>query len=166
MAWILLQCAVWATQHLATTELEPPTSAFAVLTIIMYVLWWDKPLDVDGPIRVRRRRSGDEEASEEQDRAREESKSVDRSREWNRQSGFRGWSWINISNIIMPFFAMMGTYRAKDDAFLTVGEPEWHGVQTQLIIRADTKVSHSLRMPDFTPSLFVNEPLLLVSQAI
>src|ERR1700741_4702380 len=67
--WFLLQRAARASQHLAVTKLELATAAFAVLNIAMYVLWWDKPLDVQCPIRVRWR-SGNAEAS---DRAREES---------------------------------------------------------------------------------------------
>jgi hypothetical protein len=45
-AWFLLQCAARASQRLVLSELELATAAFAVLTIIMYVLWWDKQLDV------------------------------------------------------------------------------------------------------------------------
>ena len=82
-AWFLLQCATRASQHL-------------VLNIIMYVLWWDKPLDVQCPIRVRRRRSDNDTASEEQDRAREESESAGRASE---RSRFRGWPWNNALNL-------------------------------------------------------------------
>jgi hypothetical protein len=121
-AWFLLQCVARASRHLAVTELELATAAFAVLNIAMYAIWWDKPLNVQCPIRVsvRRRMSGGDEASEEQDRAREESESAGRSREWNWQSCFRGWSWDDI--VMGPFFAM--TFDSvEDDAFLVVGEP-------------------------------------------
>jgi hypothetical protein len=104
------------------TELELATAAFAALNIAMYVLWWDKPLDVQCPIRVRRRMSGGDEASEEQDRAREECRSADRSREWNWQSCFRGWSWDDVFDVVIgPFNAMMFV-NVEDDAFLVVGE--------------------------------------------
>src|SRR6202008_2467061 len=104
-AWFLLQCAAQASQHLAMTELELATGAFAGLNIVMYGLWWDKPLDVQCPIRVRRRASGNDGASEEQDQAREESESA---REWTWQSCLRGWSWGDFWKVIMPFMAMMG----------------------------------------------------------
>jgi hypothetical protein len=123
-AWFLLQCAARASQHLALAELELATAAFAVLTIIMYVLWWDKPLDVQCPIRVRRWRG-----PEEQDRAREGSESA---MEWN-----RGWSWYDVWQVIKPFMAMMariwgGFWGMEDDAFSVVGEPERYDNKTRL----------------------------------
>jgi hypothetical protein len=132
-AWFLLQCAARASQHLALTELELATAAFAVLNIIMYVLWWDKPLDVQCPITVRRRTSGIEVASEEQDRTREENKSA---REWNWWSCFRGWSWYDIFDVwvvIKPFLVMMGL-RKEDDVFLVVGEREWFSKKTENLL--------------------------------
>jgi hypothetical protein len=127
-AWFLLQCAARASQRLALTELELATAAFAVLNVIMYVLWWDKPLDVQRPIRVRRPRSSNDKASEEQDRARKESESA---REWNWQGCFRGWSWYNVFEVITPFLAMMGVRGVEDDAFLAVGDPESYDDKTQ-----------------------------------
>lgn len=120
-AWFLLQCAARASQHLALTELELATAAFAVLNIIMYVLWCDKPSDVECSIRVRRRRRGINETSEEQIQAPEESEFADRctGKEWNWQSCFRGWSWDDVWNMIKPFYAMMGG--ADDETFLVVG---------------------------------------------
>jgi hypothetical protein len=122
-AWFLLQCAARASQHLTVTELELATAAFAMLNIIMYAVWWDKPLDVQCPITVRRRTSGIDEANEEQDRTREETESV---REWNWRSVFCGWSWVDvIIDAIGPFWAMMGHSEVEDDAFLVVGEQEY-----------------------------------------
>jgi hypothetical protein len=67
--WFLLQCAVRGGQHLALTELELAT-AFALLNIIIYALWWDKPLDVQCHIVVRWRsthvQGGARETSPEQ----------------------------------------------------------------------------------------------------
>jgi hypothetical protein len=115
------------------TELELATAAFAVLNIIMYVLWWDKPLDVECPIRVRRRRGGSEEANEEQHRAQEESESPDRYRakEWNWQSFFRGWSRDNVWNVVKPFYAMIGP-GVEDDVFSVVGDPERYDFKTAI----------------------------------
>jgi hypothetical protein len=120
--WFLLQCIARASQHLAMTELELATAAFAFLNIIMYVLWWEKPLDVQCPITVRRRRSGNTEASEQQDQAREESEPTDRSIE---ESCFHDWSWVDVWNAIAPFLVMMGLPAEEDkedDAFSVVGE--------------------------------------------
>jgi hypothetical protein len=51
-AWFLLQCVARGAQHLSLTELELATAAFALLNIVTYVLWWDKPLNVQCPVRV------------------------------------------------------------------------------------------------------------------
>jgi len=45
-SWFITQCVVRAMYGLEITELEVATLAFAVLTGIIYYLWWDKPLDV------------------------------------------------------------------------------------------------------------------------
>ena len=57
--WFLLQCVARASRHLALTELELATAAFALLNIIIYALWWNKPLDVQCHIVVRRRSTQD-----------------------------------------------------------------------------------------------------------
>jgi hypothetical protein len=51
----LLQCAARGAQHLSLTKFEFATAAFALLNVITYVLWWDKPLDVQCPVMVRKR---------------------------------------------------------------------------------------------------------------
>jgi hypothetical protein len=53
--WFLLQCVARGVQHLSLTELELATAAFAVLNIVTYVLWWDKPLNVECPVQVRKK---------------------------------------------------------------------------------------------------------------
>ena len=131
--WFLLQCAARGSQHLALTELELATAAFALVNIIIYAFWWDKPLDVQCHIVVRRRsiQDGAREASPEQNQ--EESQPVEDSgvaprqeRDcWSRSLGwlrdawdglrgvFRGWSvegclgWI-VECVIKPFLDMMG----------------------------------------------------------
>ena len=50
--WFMLQCVARLSQHLAITELELATVAFALLNMITYALWWDKPMDAQCPIRV------------------------------------------------------------------------------------------------------------------
>ncbi|KAJ7811848.1 hypothetical protein B0H13DRAFT_2472195 [Mycena leptocephala] len=50
--WFTTQCLARMHQHLAVTELEVATLAFAVVNIFIWLLWWDKPLDVQRQIVV------------------------------------------------------------------------------------------------------------------
>jgi hypothetical protein len=50
--WFTTQCLARVHQHLAVTELEVATLAFAVVNIFIWLLWWDKPLDVQRQIVV------------------------------------------------------------------------------------------------------------------
>jgi hypothetical protein len=50
--WFIMQCIARGAAHLAITELEIMTVAFAVLNLITYVFWWNKPLNVTCPIRI------------------------------------------------------------------------------------------------------------------
>ncbi|KAF7341508.1 hypothetical protein MVEN_01888300 [Mycena venus] len=50
--WFTTQCLARMHQHLAVTELEVATLAFAVVNIFIWLLWWDKPLDVQRPMVV------------------------------------------------------------------------------------------------------------------
>ena len=44
--WFILQCMGRGVEHLAITELELVTLAFAALNIATYWFWWNKPLNV------------------------------------------------------------------------------------------------------------------------
>ncbi|KAF8217237.1 hypothetical protein K438DRAFT_1558839, partial [Mycena galopus ATCC 62051] len=44
--WFITQCVARVHQGLAVTELEVTTLAFAVVNTFIWVLWWNKPLDV------------------------------------------------------------------------------------------------------------------------
>ena len=59
--WFLVQCLARARQHLAITELEISTAAFALLNLVTYMLWFDKPLNVKCPVRVRRKHKSGQE---------------------------------------------------------------------------------------------------------
>jgi hypothetical protein len=50
--WFIMQCIARGAEHLAITELEIMTVAFAVLNLITYVFWWNKPLNVACPVRI------------------------------------------------------------------------------------------------------------------
>jgi hypothetical protein len=50
--WFCVQYFARIHQHLAVTQLEVATVAFAVVNVFIWVLWWGKPLDVQRPIVV------------------------------------------------------------------------------------------------------------------
>ncbi|KAF7370005.1 hypothetical protein MSAN_00630500 [Mycena sanguinolenta] len=50
--WFTVQCVARAHQRLAITQLEVATLAFAVVNIFIWLLWWNKPLDVQRPIVI------------------------------------------------------------------------------------------------------------------
>jgi len=50
--WFILQCLGRRGQGLDLTHLELTTVALASLNGIIFVLWWDKPLGVQTPVRV------------------------------------------------------------------------------------------------------------------
>jgi len=56
-SWFVLQCIARGAQGLSITELELATIAFAVLNFMIYLLWWDKPLNVQYGVRVYKKRT-------------------------------------------------------------------------------------------------------------
>jgi len=44
--WFILSCISRGASHLALTELEISTLAFAIVSLALYILWWDKPQSV------------------------------------------------------------------------------------------------------------------------
>ena len=50
--WFIMQCIARGAKDLAVTELEIMTVAFAFLNFITYLFWWNKPLNVNCPIRI------------------------------------------------------------------------------------------------------------------
>ncbi|KAF7369916.1 hypothetical protein MSAN_00621100 [Mycena sanguinolenta] len=50
--WFIVQCLARTHQRLAITQLEVATLAFAIMNIFIWLLWWNKPLDVQRPIVV------------------------------------------------------------------------------------------------------------------
>ena len=146
--WFLLQCAARGSRHLALTELELATAAFALLSIVTYAFWWDKPLDVQCHIVVRRRtaQDGAREVSPHQNQeesqpaeesgvpARQEQDCWARSLGWLRnawdglRSVFCGWTWDNVLvgllsiwTVISPFFDMMNG-DGEENTFFVVGD--------------------------------------------
>jgi hypothetical protein len=58
--WFVTQCIARGVQGLPITELELVTVAFAALNFVIYVLWWDKPLNVQRGVRVYKKRRTEE----------------------------------------------------------------------------------------------------------
>ena len=146
--WFLLQCAARGSQRLALTELELATAAFALLNIIIYALWWDKPLDVQCHIVVRRsaRDGTRSQQNQEGSQPTEQSRVTPRQGRnyWARFLGwlrgawyglrraFRGWTlgdvWDGFESVIQRFFVMMGDGGDDEVTFFVVGtgrRDEW-----------------------------------------
>ena len=64
-SWFILQCIARRIERLPITELELVTLAFAALNFITYALWWNKPLNVQCPVRVLKKHRKDSEESKE-----------------------------------------------------------------------------------------------------
>ena len=54
-SWFVMQCIARAIKHLPVTHLEIVTLAYAAMNFVTYVFWWNKPLNVNRPVRVFRK---------------------------------------------------------------------------------------------------------------
>ena len=61
-SWFVMQCIARGIKHLPVTHLEIVTLAYAAMNFVIYVFWWNKPLNVNRPVRVFRK-SGESEPS-------------------------------------------------------------------------------------------------------
>jgi hypothetical protein len=52
-AWFCAQCFSRWKQHLAVSLLELNTLAHALCALLIYILWWNKPLDIEEPTLIR-----------------------------------------------------------------------------------------------------------------
>lgn len=50
--WFAIQCIARGIQHLSLTKLEVVTLAYATLNLFIYLFWWDKPCNVECPVRI------------------------------------------------------------------------------------------------------------------
>ena len=64
-SWFVVQCIARGIKHLPVTHLEIVTLAYAAMNFVIYVFWWNKPLNVNRPVRVFQK-SGESELSETQ----------------------------------------------------------------------------------------------------
>ena len=51
-SWFVTQCIARAIKHLPVTHLEIVTLAYAAMNFVIYIFWWNKPLNVNRPVRV------------------------------------------------------------------------------------------------------------------
>ncbi|KAF8663682.1 hypothetical protein AX16_000857 [Volvariella volvacea WC 439] len=125
--WFVVQCIARRVEGLVLTELELVTLAFATLNVIMYILWWDKPLNVEYPIyfdREGNRVDGPGEKEEEAwykmlwkemtDRSRETASSLER------RSGAVQMVWEHVIRrpfalVFGPLLEMANTDRRRDN---------------------------------------------------
>ena len=54
-SWFVTQCVARAIKHLPVTHLEIVTLAYAAMNFVTYIFWWNKPLNVNRPVRVVRK---------------------------------------------------------------------------------------------------------------
>ena len=54
-SWFVMQCIARAVEHLPVTHLEIVTLAYAAVNLVIYIFWWNKPLNVNRPVRVFRK---------------------------------------------------------------------------------------------------------------
>ena len=54
-SWFVTQCIARGIEHLPLTHLEIVTLAYAAMNVPIYYFWWNKPLNVNRPVRVFRK---------------------------------------------------------------------------------------------------------------
>ena len=54
-SWFVMQCIARAIEHLPITHLEIVTLAYAAMNFVIYIFWWNNPLNVNRPVRVFRK---------------------------------------------------------------------------------------------------------------
>ena len=63
-SWFVMQCIARAIKHLPVTHLEIVTLAYAAMNFVIYAFWWNKPLNVNRPVRVFQKSDVEEPISE------------------------------------------------------------------------------------------------------
>ena len=52
MSWFVLQCIARAVERLPVTHLKIMTLAYVAMNFVIYVFWWNKPLNINWPVQV------------------------------------------------------------------------------------------------------------------
>ncbi|KAF7984846.1 hypothetical protein HWV62_10799 [Athelia sp. TMB] len=63
--WFVMQCIARRIEHLPVTSLEVMTLAYTVITVAMYLVWWDKPLNISCAVRVPEEEVDEDEVDED-----------------------------------------------------------------------------------------------------
>ena len=50
MLWFIMQCIACGIKHLPVTHLKIMMLAYAAMNFVLYVFWWNKPLNVNRPV--------------------------------------------------------------------------------------------------------------------
>ena len=50
--WFIMQCIACACEHLPVTHLKIVMLAYAAMNFVIYIFWWNKPLNVNQPVQV------------------------------------------------------------------------------------------------------------------
>ena len=98
-SWFVMQCIARAIEYLPVTHLEIVTLAYAAMNFVIYIFWWNKPLNVNRPVRVFRKSGPSAMQNQVVSRA------MRHSRAWE-------WTWEEILNVlerIYMFIAGDGT---------------------------------------------------------
>jgi hypothetical protein len=121
--WFIAQCIARGAQHLPLTELEVMTIAFVAVNLVIYGLWWNKPLNVERGIRVYNPSGAAKEAVERQDQGQEG------------QAGFSRSTTFIGDEIVSPFqrFSQIIGYKPRTAGFrdqrrvgtFYSGDPKW-----------------------------------------
>ena len=59
-----MQCIARTIEHLPVTHLEIVTLAYAAMNFVIYIFWWNKPLNANRPVHVFRKSDVKEPISE------------------------------------------------------------------------------------------------------
>ncbi|KAG0697664.1 hypothetical protein DFH29DRAFT_984172 [Suillus ampliporus] len=105
ITWFVTQYITRYIEHLAITQLEVGTLAFAVLNLVTYCFWWKKPLNVQRPHRVY--------LKDEACKLQEPCNTKEQGQEWD----------TPIYRFFGPFFGMMGGLVDHQDDLKLYYEP-------------------------------------------
>ena len=50
--WFMMQCIAWAIKHLLVMHLEIITLAYTTMNFMIYIFWWNKPLNINQLVQV------------------------------------------------------------------------------------------------------------------
>ncbi|KAI9513415.1 hypothetical protein F5148DRAFT_4059 [Russula earlei] len=140
IGWFVTQCIARKAQDLPVTELELITVAFATLNFVMYLLWWDKPLNVQRGVRVYKKRGFEQPIDDPDDEV-----------ETSGTDGF--WGALQADFSELPAVISLGPFASRrspdDDSWLT-RVFMWPLLKSSLILYGEDE-EHEMRVHTFYP---------------